>query len=432
MEPSGADEDLIPPVGVCVCGKLLQETHLDYDADAAGTSKAVWVKFDNSDGHHYRQSSLRMGKLELVGSGREPNSMACDDFKPGDAVRHKTHGRGVVSEVAGSEVGGYCDMCDRAVAPREGVRVCVPCDFWECSDCGRPQRLWQAAEKAAEMAADMAAASATTATEAKLGGEVASAILPVGAAAAEAVTGEETLAGAGAGAGAAGAAVDDELFELLLRGPGGGQHEDAAAPGGELNGGSPGVAAGGRDTPASAQDGASQVEATQPAGVPWDGLAPDAPPLAGPPLAGDSEKPRRGRGHGHGHGRAAHLAELPVTRNRSQGRGHPHGVGDGGQPGASAEGVPAVPRTLTEAELKSGGTVRLHIVRAENLPAVDKGGTSDPYVRCKMLGKRRRVKTIKCSLAPEWNQTLDFPFRKFHKDLTPTTAFHVQVGAVHA
>ncbi len=77
------------------------------------------------------------------------------------------------------------------------------------------------------------------------------------------------------------------------------------------------------------------------------------------------------------------------------------------------------PATVAERELldaiswdvREQGVVRVTAVRGAGLPAKDKGGTSDPYLKISLHGVVRRSKVVKKSLNPEWNETLEFKGR---------------------
>lgn len=52
------------------------------------------------------------------------------------------------------------------------------------------------------------------------------------------------------------------------------------------------------------------------------------------------------------------------------------------------------------------GDLTVHLHEARGLPAVDRGGTSDPYVRIEVHGTRHRSKTVKTSLEPAFDESL--------------------------
>jgi hypothetical protein len=53
-------------------------------------------------------------------------------------------------------------------------------------------------------------------------------------------------------------------------------------------------------------------------------------------------------------------------------------------------------------------TLRFRVVEAHKLPALDYGGTSDPYMTITFEGKRKKTSTIFKTLQPVWNETIEF------------------------
>ena len=54
------------------------------------------------------------------------------------------------------------------------------------------------------------------------------------------------------------------------------------------------------------------------------------------------------------------------------------------------------------------GTLRVQVIRARGLLAADRNGLSDPFVTLAVAGQRHRSRTIKRTLAPEWDEVVEF------------------------
>ena len=61
-----------------------------------------------------------------------------------------------------------------------------------------------------------------------------------------------------------------------------------------------------------------------------------------------------------------------------------------------------------EARLSKSGTMRVHLASASGLTALDKGGTSDPYVQIVRGKKKKTSNVIKKTLDPTWDEELEF------------------------
>eukprot|EP01080_Neovahlkampfia_damariscottae_P006512 gene6512-10520_t len=53
-------------------------------------------------------------------------------------------------------------------------------------------------------------------------------------------------------------------------------------------------------------------------------------------------------------------------------------------------------------------SIRLKVCEGKDLPAMDIGGTSDPFVEISFGKEQKKTKTIKKTLNPQWNETFDF------------------------
>lgn len=60
------------------------------------------------------------------------------------------------------------------------------------------------------------------------------------------------------------------------------------------------------------------------------------------------------------------------------------------------------------AEKDHDSLLRFRVVEAKKLPALDYGGTSDPYITITYEGKKRKTSTIFKTLNPVWNETIEF------------------------
>lgn len=61
---------------------------------------------------------------------------------------------------------------------------------------------------------------------------------------------------------------------------------------------------------------------------------------------------------------------------------------------------------------KESNTLAINIIQAADLPVMDIGGSSDPYVRVCLLPEKNLVKVTKVhrrNLCPSFNQTVVFP-----------------------
>lgn len=63
------------------------------------------------------------------------------------------------------------------------------------------------------------------------------------------------------------------------------------------------------------------------------------------------------------------------------------------------------------ARLESHGTLAVHLSRAEHLHAADFIGTSDPYVKVRVAGQKRKSTVKRENLQPEYDETLLFKGR---------------------
>lgn len=69
--------------------------------------------------------------------------------------------------------------------------------------------------------------------------------------------------------------------------------------------------------------------------------------------------------------------------------------------------IPRAPRDVNKAvrnQERGVGLLEVTVISAERLPAVDRGGSSDPFVELLVGGNKQKTKTIKKTLSPEWNE----------------------------
>jgi Ca2+-dependent lipid-binding protein len=67
---------------------------------------------------------------------------------------------------------------------------------------------------------------------------------------------------------------------------------------------------------------------------------------------------------------------------------------------------------LDPAEINNMGNLRVDVLNAENLPAADRNGYSDPYCKFQLNGKEvYKTKILKKTLNPAWNEFFECPVR---------------------
>ena len=77
--------------------------------------------------------------------------------------------------------------------------------------------------------------------------------------------------------------------------------------------------------------------------------------------------------------------------------------------------LPRYPKKEGEERMQSGGILRIHLMRANDILAADCNGKSDPYVHLRIHGIARQSRKIKGTfksreqaLNPVWDETIDF------------------------
>ena len=106
--------------------------------------------------------------------------------------------------------------------------------------------------------------------------------------------------------------------------------------------------------------------------------------------------------------------ETAAADGGGGGGGDDAAAADGGGGGKLEAAAPALGTDLGLDEagvaerMGKSGTLRVHLVSASGLAAKDKGGTSDPFVNCKLGKKARACKAIQKTLDPQWDATLEF------------------------
>jgi len=67
-------------------------------------------------------------------------------------------------------------------------------------------------------------------------------------------------------------------------------------------------------------------------------------------------------------------------------------------------------------EKEKDAALRVRVIEAKNLPAMDWGGTSDPYIVATFEGNNKRTATVFKTLAPVWNELISFPTKADEMD----------------
>lgn len=65
-------------------------------------------------------------------------------------------------------------------------------------------------------------------------------------------------------------------------------------------------------------------------------------------------------------------------------------------------------KTAPQRVWKPTGILHCTVKRAENLPALDRSGSSDPFVKLKLSNQKAKTKVIKKTTSPEWNAYFKF------------------------
>jgi len=79
------------------------------------------------------------------------------------------------------------------------------------------------------------------------------------------------------------------------------------------------------------------------------------------------------------------------------------------------------PDQLALAQKASQGWLRVNVLKADNLPAMDSNGLADPFVVIEVGNRHMRTPTIQKELNPEWNSVLEMPV----KDIFECVYVHV-------
>jgi len=117
--------------------------------------------------------------------------------------------------------------------------------------------------------------------------------------------------------------------------------------------------------------------------------------------------------------------------------GHPEGCGVG--KGTVHLKMTYTPFAMLDPLSSKKGALVVSIVRCKDLMAMDRGGTSDPYVRVKLMDKNVRTHVVTASCDPEFHSNFEFydvpigetiHFEAFDKDLLSKDdrLGHVSIG----
>jgi hypothetical protein len=85
-------------------------------------------------------------------------------------------------------------------------------------------------------------------------------------------------------------------------------------------------------------------------------------------------------------------------------------------PGAQSEVLYQIAIRHKPKEKEKDAVLRVRVMEAKNLPAMDWGGTSDPYIVATFEGNKKKTSTIFKTLAPVWNELLGFPTKADEMD----------------